>query len=108
MNRRPRFHWPWYMHLLAALHLIELAAPVNSKGGALLRNYVSRLAHSPVYGMEIVDSEWWAHTERGWWPVSWYVTEARRELTHTFDLEARRVMRRDHLLRLFRRRRFLS
>lgn len=100
MNRRPRFHWPWYMHLLAALHLIELAAPVNRKGGKLLRDHVSRLAHSPVYGMEIVDSEWWAHTELGWWPLSWYAAEAQQEFTRTVELGSTRIKP--------RRRRFLS
>ena len=46
-------------------------APVNTKGGRL-RVMVEKAAHSPVFGMEIVNGQWWAHTAWGWHPVQTY------------------------------------
>lgn len=56
--------------------LARSQAPHNTEGGAL-RQMVQRLAHSPVYGMEIRDGHWWAHTAWGHHPVQWYLEQAR-------------------------------
>ncbi len=76
----PRFHIPLWLRIYASIKGIDLQhGPINKKGG-VLRAYVSRLAHSPVFGMDVVDGTWWAHTARGWWPVTWYQEQAKREL----------------------------
>lgn len=75
----PRFHYSLRDRLTAFFRGIDLHhAPINTKGGCL-RAYVSELAHSPVFGMEVISGHWWAHTTRGWWPLSWYQQEALRE-----------------------------
>lgn len=76
----PRLRHPLRVRLWALLRGIDLAqyAPYNTKGG-VLRAAVGRLAHSPVYGMERIQGQWWAHTARGWWPLHWYIEQAQRE-----------------------------
>lgn len=76
----PRLRLPLRVRLAAFLQGIDLAtnAPVNGKGGRL-RALVQKLARGPVYGMEIIEGNWWAHTERGWHPVSWYCSQAFQE-----------------------------
>lgn len=77
---RARFHHSIAARIKAFFTGTDLChGPINGKGGNL-RGYVSQIAHSPVFGMDVVDGHWWAHTARGWWPLSWYQEEAKREL----------------------------
>lgn len=76
---KPQFHHGLAARIKAFIggeHLNQ--APINNKGGRLRKIY-SRIAHSPVFGMEIVSGEWYAHTAWGWHPVSWYMQQARRK-----------------------------
>lgn len=74
---RPVFHHPLLTRLQAAWSGQDLnLGPENNKGGRL-RSIVGRVAHSPVFGMDIVEGRWWANTAWGYHPVSWYLQRAK-------------------------------